>query len=361
MTTIVPATGPDRFLALIPGLLGFTPRRSIVLVPFAGSRSRGALRADAPRAGAELAPIAATLIGLVCRVADADGYAVVVYDDGPRPHADLVAALAVCAEACGLRTVDALWTGAGRWGSYRADGRGGPAPVEGALPGGTPRPPAGDQFSGADLPSADPDEIALMAEQVARLDAAAGLLAGVRGAGRVDPAALTAAGDLDDLPQFFDTALAAHGSAADAAAPFRSALLVWCLARPALRDVALATWAGGVRAGDAALHAQLRWERGEEYPPALAERMWGEGPRPDPRRLGAALAVCRSVAATAPREHAAGTLAACAWLSWALGRSTHADVYARSACEIEPEHGLASIVLSFVAAAHLPGWAFTAG
>jgi hypothetical protein len=194
---------------------------------------------------------------------------------------------------------------------------------------------------------------------VAQLDAAAALLAGARAGGRVNPAALAAASDLDDLPHFFDAALAAPGAAPATTAPFHAALLVWCLARPALRDVALATWAGGVAAGDSALQAQLRWEQGEEYPPALAERMWGEGPRPDLRRLSAALSACRAAATLAPAGLRAGALAACAWLSWALGRSTHAAIYARAACAVEPEHGLASIVLSFIAAGHLPGWAFT--
>jgi hypothetical protein len=62
--------------------------------------------------------------------------------------------------------------------------------------------------------------------------------------------------------------------------------------------------------------------------------------------------------AVAPRADRPGTLAVCAWLSWALGRSTHAEVYASAAREIEPEHGLSEIVLSFVAAGHLPDWAF---
>ena len=45
-------------------------------------------------------------------------------------------------------------------------------------------------------------------------------------------------------------------------------------------------------------------------------------------------------------------------LSWALGRSTHAALYAERACEVDPEHGLSQIVLSFVQAGHLPDWAF---
>ena len=81
---------------------------------------------------------------------------------------------------------------------------------------------------------------------------------------------------------------------------------------------------------------------------------------PDPTRLSAALALVRRAAASAPRDRRPGPLATCAWLSWALGRSTHAEVYAAQALEIEPEHGLAEIVRSFVLAGHLPDWAFRA-
>jgi hypothetical protein len=68
--------------------------------------------------------------------------------------------------------------------------------------------------------------------------------------------------------------------------------------------------------------------------------------------------IARHAAAIAPREARPGPLATCGWLSGALGRSTHADLYALEACEIDPEHGLAEIVRSFVHAGHLPEWAF---
>ena len=86
--------------------------------------------------------------------------------------------------------------------------------------------------------------------------------------------------------------------------------------------------------------------------------MWGEGDRPEPDRLSAALELARHLAALAPRPQRAGVLATCGWLAWALGRSTHAAHYAGLACEIEPEHGLGEIVRSFVHAGHLPEWAF---
>ncbi|WP_455133789.1 hypothetical protein [Microbacterium aurum] len=66
----------------------------------------------------------------------------------------------------------------------------------------------------------------------------------------------------------------------------------------------------------------------------------------------------RVVAALLPKARRAGALAVCGWLAWALGRSTHADRYAAQALRIERRHGLAEIVRSFVAAGHLPDWAF---
>jgi hypothetical protein len=173
----------------------------------------------------------------------------------------------------------------------------------------------------------------------------------------VDPSALSAMCALDDLPTLFEDALEW-----DAAAPaaFDLALVLWCVSRPSLRDIALVQWCGELDDGDAALEAQLQWEQGEEYPSHLAMRMWGEGAVPDATRLSAALALARRAAAAAPASHRAGALAVCAWLSWALGRSTHAEAYAAQAVEVEPEHGLAEIVRSFVHAGHLPDWAFRA-
>ena len=75
-------------------------------------------------------------------------------------------------------------------------------------------------------------------------------------------------------------------------------------------------------------------------------------------RLQRALALVREVAALVPKAHRPGPLALCGWLSWALGRSSHADRYAAMALAIDRRHGLADIVRSFVRAGHLPDWAF---
>lgn len=393
MTTIVKAASAAHFLSLVPKMLGYRPTRSVVLIPFSGSRSIGAMRFDLPTADEsdESDRIAATLIGMVCRLPDADAVAAVLYtdasfaDDG-MPHVELIDALQGRADACGIRITDALCVGADAWGSrfdpllpdegrpladLRDDTGAEHLPVA-----------AGDQATGADLPRVDLAESERTADALRALQDAVRVLCGPDSAGtpsqaattfadaddrggdvedagrdsrRIDPQALATVCVLDDLPTLYEEAL---GWDAEALAPFDAAALIWCLVRPALRDIALVQWCNGMGAGDEALDAQLRWEDGEEYPAHLAMQMWGEGERPDPDRLDAALALSRRIAAAAPRAMRAGPLATCAWLAWALGRSTHAERYAVLACEIEPEHGLAEIVRSFVLAGHLPDWAF---
>jgi len=387
--TVVKAADAAQFLSFVPRMLGYRPTRSLAVIPFEGARSLGAMRFDLPDGEPDAVDrIAATVIGMVCRLAEADAVAAIAYtdarfeDEGRMPHHDLLDALRRRSDACGLRVTDLLCVAADAWGSFvdpecPAGGRSlddlewtGPAEIP---------EPEGDQATGADLPARPAAEREQVGEALGALGRAVealcgpGTAAGTAGRtrhsaraaaecdepadaeGRLDPRALATVCRFDDLPGFFEDALAHPVDAADA---YDLAALVWCLARPSLRDVALVQWSGNLAQGDEALDAQLRWETGEEYPAHLAMRMWGDGDRPDVRRLETALALARHAAAVAPREAQPGPLAMCAWLSWALGRSTHAAAYAQRACEVEPEHGLSQIVLSFVNAAHLPDWAF---
>lgn len=393
MTTIVKAADAAQFLSLVPQMVGYRPSRSLVVVPFAGSRSLGALRFDLPVTddADDLARIAATVMGMLCRIPDADALASIAYTDESfaegMPHRALAASLADRADECGLRLTDALCVAADAWGSYLdPDGppRGRPlGEIDAAESARHLAVAPGDQSTGAELPSTDLAERERVGRALESLDAAVRVVCGpdagsgtasrISGASttgtpadassadrdpdarRIDPRALEALCLLDDLPCLFEEVLEWD---AESLPPFDAAALVWTLSRPSLRDVALVGWCGGIQAGDDALDAQLRWEAGEEYPARLAMQMWGEGERPDPDRLERALDVVRRAAAVAPVTHRAGPLATAAWLSWALGRSTHAESYAVRACDIDPEHGLAEIVRSFVAAGHLPDWAF---
>ncbi|MFD4958901.1 DUF4192 family protein [Microbacterium sp. NPDC058389] len=399
---IVKAADAAQFLSFVPRLLGFRPARSLVVIPFRGSRSLGAMRLDLPPDGESVEPVASTVVGMVCRLPDADAIAAIVYTDARfgdegMPHRPLLDAVAFHADACGVGVGDLLCVAADAWASaLDPEGPPGGRPLgeldhDDAGLGGLPA-PDGDQVSGADLPDCPPDQRARVARAMGELQRALALLGGAAtsaeppaadvsppgpaddlgpvpapvdgeaadeastdcGAERVDPRALAAAGRLDDLPELFEDVL----QCPDALDAYDLAAIAWCLARPSLRDIALVQWRGNLHQGDEALTAQLRWESGEEYPPHLAMRMWGEGDPPSSVRLDTALRLARRVAAALPRADRPGPLAMCAWLAWALGRSTHAAEYAQRACDIEPEHGLSQIVLSFVHAGHLPDWAF---
>lgn len=378
MTTIITAADAADFLALIPRLAGFHPSHSVVLVPFDGSRTLGALRVDLPDDAMEVDRVAATLTGMVCRVGDADGVAIVVYtdhplvaSDGAMAYAGFVDALKGRADACGLRVVDALCVAGDAWGSYlRADAAAHPRPLADlreahaldAVPADLPS-PTGDQSAGAELPTKDLAQRETAARALRALGDAVDAVCtatGTEEAARsdlaaLDPQALAAACALDDVPALFEDALEWD---AGELRPFDAAAMIWCLSRPALRDIALVQWCGDIGVGDDALRAQLRWERGDDFPEHLAAYLWGDADRPDARRLRAALDLVRHCAALTPRASRPGPLAAAGWLSWALGRSTHAHRYAAEALAIDPEHGLGGIVSSMVAAAHLPEWAF---
>lgn len=410
---IVKAADAAQFLAVIPRMLGYRPAHSLVVIPFDGRQSLGAMRFDLPPDEADdetIDRIAATVVGMVCRLPAADGVAAVAYSDATfrkderMPHRTLLEALDRRADACGLRVSDLLCVAADGWGSaldpdLPASGRNlddvdEPIPGLGGIP-----LPDGDQATGAELPECSAEERDDVARAYDAVERAVTLLCGpddaavgtatrtarsadaasstrardlapapppvtVEGAdeasvdeppGRFDPRALATVCRLDDLTGFFEDAVIRRPSPSD---PYETAALIWCLSRPSLRDVALVQWAGTIVEGDDALDAQLRWESGEEYPTHLAMRMWGEGGVPDVSRLERALELARATATLAPRVAQPGPLSLCAWLAWALGRSTHAAAYAERACEIEPEHGLSQIVLSFVQAGHLPDWAF---
>ncbi len=378
MTTIVKAANAAEFLSLVPRLLGCHVSQSLVLVPFDGARTLGALRVDLPAPEADADQVAATLIGMVCKLPDADGVALVAYTADSAaaglPHRPLADAVGRRTETCGLRVVDALCVAADGWGSFldpecpdtgRPLTELGDAAADGIdhLP-----QPAADLAAGLELPEVSTATATAGEQALAAFDRAVEVVCGPAatdergafgerrvGGGRVDPRSLAASLLLDDLPQLYEQALAWDTTDID---PHDGAAVIWCLSRPALRDIALVGWSGHIRDADEALQAQLRWEHGEEYPAHLAMRMWGDGSRPDPARLESALALVRALAARTPARERAGLLAMCAWLSWALGRSTHAAHYAGLARDLEPEHGLAEIVLSFVGAGHRPEWAF---
>ena len=344
MTTTVKAGGAGQFIALVPAMLGYQPVESLVVVPFAGTRSIGAIRFDLPHVhDLDAEKFAATVVGMGMRVDRADGIAVIAWTAQPHESTlGTLSAIATQTERAGLRLVDSLFVAADGWGSTIV----------------------GDMHS--------LDELELVPEEVRHLPVAASQSAGTDVI-ELDEQVLMDAREI----------LAGYSDMTEAGAEIVAAMLVataenvvvegedhtgypailgWAaamLGTPGMRDVLLIHWA--TERGHEALLAQLAWDDGEEYPRDLAQIMWGEGPRPDAKRLERGLALARAAAVVGEDSDRAGCYATAAWLSWALGRSTHAELFAQRAFEAQPEHGLAEIVQSFVTAGHLPNWAFTKG
>lgn len=332
--TVVQATTAADFLGLIPALIGYTPTRSIVVVPFRGNHTAGAARFDLNE-HTDPQALASTITGIVCRIPDARAVAVVIYtDQDGHTTRPIISALLDRATECGFGIKDALYVARDGWGSALAGDQPHPlAEINTALAAG--RATTGDQHSGTEIPT--PDEDRLEAVLAAFEDFGLADVAETDWVALAEVAATTPPEEID---------------------PFDAASLIFALSRPSLRDIAIVQWSTDEQGGERAAEAQAGWEHGEEYPTDLASIMWGDAPRPDARRLQAALATVRHLTALAPEPLRAGLLATVAWLSWALGHSTHADAYAHQALAVEPGYGLSEIVASFVQAGHLPGWAF---
>src|SRR5690242_6908630 len=123
--TVVKAADAAQFLSVVPRMLGYHPTRSLVVIPFHGGSSLGAMRFDLPEGdGESLDRTAATVTGMACRLPEADAIAAIAYtdarfhDDGRMPHLELFAALERRADACGLRVTDLLCVAADGWGSF---------------------------------------------------------------------------------------------------------------------------------------------------------------------------------------------------------------------------------------------------
>ncbi|WP_101847427.1 DUF4192 domain-containing protein [Zhihengliuella sp. ISTPL4] len=365
MTTVLRASGSAQFLSIVPALAGFTPRESIALLPFHGIRCDGAMRLDLPDAAIPVLHYAAAAVDLVARVPGTDAVAVVVYtDESPQhtpdglvlPQAVAVDTLLGCAEEAGLRVIEALCVTAEGWSHY-----GDAEPELHPLSDITPPPAAsalgdvsGDQFSGAELPPVPAGE----AQQVERVLRG---LDGVLGPKRQrstrsdEPQVLAACVLLDDIPAFLESVLADP----DALPPLATAALVWCLGRPPVRDTAIAQWATDHRHGIRTMEAQLAFAAaGSPVPDDIGRVFLGCGPAPDGDRLRAALRVVRHATARAPRKARPGPLTVAAWLSWALGRATHAGRYLDMAREIDPAYSLALLLDTMISGAVLPEWAF---
>lgn len=360
MTTLLRASDSAEFLGIVPELAGFTPTQSLVLLPFRGKRTHGAMRIDLPAEAVPPDEYARAAIELIRRVEGTDAVAVVVYADAdPLPTRDglvlpvlrHVDQLLDDAEDAGLRVVDALCVTPSGWSSYLEDD-----PELAPLP--PSRAPLADQHAGTALPVADLAQKEHVGRALRDLDVLLDLEEHHRIDGTESPQAIAALALLEDIPAFFERVL----ESPDEQQPFVTAALLWCLDRPLLRDVAIVQWATSLHDGARTLDAQYGFaEERAEIPEDLGSVFLGRGAAPDVDRLRLALSVVRLAAARAPRASRTAPLTIAAWLSWALGRATHAEHYLQQVRAIDPAYGLAELLGTVVGAGMLPEWAFRRG
>ncbi len=337
------APDPVALLALVPELVGFVPHDSLVLVALCGDVSRGTFRVNLPTGDADPGLFAATLVGLVCRVPGADTILPIVYADAPAAHrafAPLFSGLRRAASAAGFRVLDGLFVAADGWGGEGRQPR--PAQeLEEALrlrrldPDAAPVAPAPHEE--AALPRVERAQVVATAEAFARL---------------------RSEGEPPD-PLWFARYSATW--APDEAGPVQAALAASMLSRPWARDVVLITWAWGSEAGLRALRFEERHRRGAPTADgSVVQAMSGSRVlgRPSATRIRHGIRLLRQVAARMPSPERAPALAALAWLSWALGRSSVAWAYVGQARASDPQHRFAELVEIMLDRGMLPEWAF---
>lgn len=343
MTTTIKAGGVAQFVGMIPAMLGYQPTDSVVLIPFQGNKTIGAMRFDTGPAFESPEEVAATMLGHVLRIEGIERVAALVYTSSAHlATLPLLAAINHRAVQTGVKVVDLIYVAADGWGSTLVDTEPHPlSEIDGSLVPAEMTVQAG-VLAGTELPDVPENTIEIAERAIANI-----------------PAELLFASMIVAEPRtpqgWYERLLITEPSEAHA---MSWPILAAAAERPSLRDIFLVQAVAGESAGHTAEDAQSDWESGEEYPAELAMIMWGEGAQPDPARLTAALERYRWAAAAVPSV-SAGSLSMCAWISWALGRSSHAEHYATRALEVDPEHGLSEIVLSFIRAGHLPAWAFT--
>jgi hypothetical protein len=389
------ASDPLDLLSYVPELVGFEPRRSLVLVALRDRLTCGTLRVDLPCSGPPgsgppgsgasgsgargsgpngsvpngsastgddavargstvrkgrrpdakaLAEYVSSVVGMVCRIPGANGVIPIVFTDEAcatgAPGAELFTRLRAASRAAGFLVRDQLFVAADGWGRVGS------------------RPRARAELDSAwRLRRLDPDAayVGLSPSEEAVLPQVPAQLV------ERTAAALAALGSAQRTP---DPVWFAEYSARwrpNDIGPASAALTAAVLEQPWARDVVLFTWAWGSSAGTRALRFQERHLRGdppvdEDIALALAGR--GSIGRPHPHAVTHAIDLLRQVAARLPAEKRGPCLASLAWLNWALGRGSVAGEYARAALAVGPDYGFAQLIHTVVERGMLPEWAF---
>ncbi len=355
MTHVMKASSTADLLAMVPHLLGYRPRNSIVLVTFRGSRSCGAARFDLP---AHETPrvqrrIVTSMVGMVCKIPAVDAIVIAVFTDegfahsSEAPHQALAAMVERRIEQSGFELRQSLCQAPDGWASYLDDDTpagGRPlAEIEASEIARDMPPRLGSGLGTVDphaelLPIATEQERAAMSAALDRLDAAMEAAA-VDRAGRIPGDLLP----LEDLPSFVERVLAGDPG------PDQLHLLAFAVQGPPVRDHVMLQWAS-----DRATGMRLWPSAGVE----CADLLFGHGPLPDLDRVVRGIELLRVVASRVSGRRRLPMLCMLGWLNWAVGRGTLAARYIDAAIAIDRSYGMAEVLGTLLGSGMQPGWLF---
>lgn len=102
----------------------------------------------------------------------------------------------------------------------------------------------------------------------------------------------------------------------------------------------------------------LRYSRSRQ----AAQEMVGLSSRPPrPSDIKLSIELLRRYVRVGHPEVRATAYAVIAWFEWSLGGSTMAELYARAALDLDPDHAMAGLIISAVENGYLPQWLMGAG
>jgi hypothetical protein len=287
----------------------------------------------------------------MCKIADVQAIAVVVFTDGPsdngRAHTDFATVLGRRVEQSGFRLYDSVCQASNGWFSYLDD-----EPVvhplseitESACTSEVPE----EHQPKLSLPDRVPDvDIVTMKRVRKKLDRLHAL--SHINLGMYVPKSFVPA---QDFPLFAEKALS---WTPDELAQ-HDALFIFSVMSPPMRDVVMLQWATDLHTGDRLFDASE--VPIEAYDPDLARLWMGIGPRPDHERVESGIRLLEQIVARCEGVFRLAPLSMIAWLNWAIGQSSIAHVYLREAREIDPEYGMAELLDNMLSNGMFPEWAF---
>lgn len=371
VTHILKASTSADFLAMVPALVGFAPRDSVVIVIFRGKRTAGAMRIDLPRSPARAVHkrVVNTCLGMLSRLVGIDSIVPVIYTDRGFggdvviPESDFAEVLLRRLKHCGFDLREALCVAPDGWASY----------LEGdVVAGGHPLDEIAESTVAdtvpadwrrlpdiQDLPSRVPD--APPAAR-ARMAADLALYMGLRDrVSELDEGVDSDADHLEgefapihplvDIPLFAEDALAWDTATLES----DGAMLLFMIQGPPARDLVMLQWATSLEVGDAIFddpHAV--WVAGVD----IGDLMLGKAPRPDVERLERGIEILQDLVSRAEDHARRAPLCMLVWSFWALGRASHAAAYLAEVRAIDPGYSMGELLDTVLTNIPVPEWAF---